>query len=123
MADLQRIQNCMNQLASLIQEVEAMPESAVAEPLKNKLLIWKSETDAVLSLEFPNYTPEVEDLNRRWRRPLTGSSLKTALLRKLRNARTNLRLIIQANQPVHRATRPQLPDYAITDYAKALYNL
>lgn len=123
MADLQRIQNCMNQLASLIQEVEAMPESAVAETLKNKLFIWKSETDAVLSLEFPNYTPEVEDLNRRWRRPLAGSNLKGALLRKLRNARTDLRLIIQAQQPVHRATKPQLPEYAITDYAKALYNI
>ena len=135
MADLQRIQNCMNQLSSLIQEVEAMPESADAETLKNKLLIWKSETDAVLSLEFPNYTDsileqeiddytrEVEDLNRRWRRPLAGSNLKGALLRKLRNARTDLRLIIQAQQPVHRATKPQLPEYAITDYAKALYNI
>lgn len=123
MADIQRIQNCMYQLASLIQEVEAMPESAVAETLKNKLLIWKSETDAVLSLEFPNYTPEVEDLNRRWRRQLTGSNLKGALLRKLRNARTDLRLIIQAQQPVHRVTKPQLPEYAITDYAKALFGL
>ena len=123
MADLQRIQNSMNQLSSLIQEVEAMPESAVAETLKNKLLIWKSETDAVLSLEFPNYTPEVEDFNRRWRRPLTGSNLKGALLRKLRNARTDLRLIIQAQQPVHRVTKPQLPEYAITDYAKAQFGL
>ena len=123
MADLQRIQNCMNQLSSLIQEVEAMPESATTEPLKNKLLIWKSETDAVLSLEFPNYTPEVEDFNRRWRRPLAGSNLKGALLRMLRNARTDLRLIIQAQQPVQRVTKPQLPEYAITDYAKALYNI
>ena len=123
MADLQRIQNCMNQLASLIQEVEAVPESAVAETLKNKLLIWKSETDAVLSLEFPNYTPEVEDFNRRWRRQFTGSNLKGTLLRKLRNARTDLRLIIQAQQPVQRVTKPQLPEYAITDYAKALYNI
>ena len=59
MADLQRIQNQMNQLSSLIQEVEDMPESADAETIKNKLLIWKSETDSILEQEIDDYTREV----------------------------------------------------------------
>ena len=124
MADLQRIQNQMNQLSSLIQEVEAVPESADAKTLKNKLLIWKSETDAVLEQEIDGYTREVEDFNRRWRMPMIGNTLKAAVIRKLRNAHTDLRLIIKAEQPVQRpAVMPVLPDFAITDYAKALYNI
>lgn len=124
MADLQRIQNQMNQLSSLIQEVDAMPESADAEPIKNKLLIWKSETDAILEQEIDDYTREVEDFNRRWRMPMIGNTLKAAVIRKLRNAHTDLRLIIKAEQPQTKAVVvPELPDFAITDYAKALFNL
>lgn len=123
MADLQRIQNQMNQLSSLIQEVEAMPESADVEPIKNKLLIWKSETDSILEQEINDYTREVEDFNRRWRMPMVGNTIKSAVIRKLRNAHTDLRLIIKAEQPTRRATQAQLPDYAITDYAKALFNI
>lgn len=40
------------------------------ERLKTALLIWKSETDAVLDQEFPNYTPEVNEFNRHWRMPM-----------------------------------------------------
>ena len=124
MADLQRIQNQMNQLSSLIQEVEAMPESADVEPIKNKLLIWKSETDAILEQEIDDYTREVEDFNRRWRMPMVGNTIKSAVIRKLRNAHTDIRLIIKAEEPVKRpAVMPELPDYAITDYAKQLYGL
>lgn len=146
MADLQRIQNQMNQLSSLIQEVEAMPESADVEPIKNKLLIWKSKTDAILEQEIDDYTREVEDFNRRWRMPMIGNTLKIAVIRKLRNAHTDLRLIIAGSssviagltgnltsvtpdplghpRPRHsRLDRESLPTTAITDYAKALYNL
>ena len=83
MADLQRIQNQMNQLSSLIQEVEAMPESADAETIKNKLLIWKSKTDAILEQEIDDYTREVEDFNGRWRMPMVGNTIKSAVIRKL----------------------------------------
>ncbi len=96
MADVLRIQNCMDMLSSLVQEVEAMQEVADWESLKNRLLIWKSETDAVLSTEFPTYTPEVEAFNRRWRISMIGNSVRNAVIRKLRNASTDLRLIMQA---------------------------
>src|SRR5574344_381324 len=124
MADLQRIQNKMNQLSSLIQEVEAMQESADVVTIKNKLLIWKSETDAILEQEIDDYTREVEDFNRRWRIPMVGNTFKAAVIRRLRNAHTDLRLIIKAEQPQTKAVVvPELPDYAITDYAKQLYGL
>ena len=128
MADLHRIQNCLGKLSSLIQEVEAILKLADTEPLKNKLFIWKSETDAVLEHEIEGYTREVEDFNRRWRMPMIGNTHKTAIIRKLRNAYTDLRLIIRAEQPQpeprhSRLDRVSLPEYAITDYAKQLYGV
>ena len=136
MADLLRIQNQMNQLSSLIQEVEAMLELADAETIKNKLLIWKSETDAILEQEIDDYTREVEDFNRRWRMPMVGNTLMAAIRRKFRNAHADLRLIVKAEQPASepRHARPDvslgndrgwesLSEYAITDYAKPLFNL
>ena len=122
MANLSRIQNCFDQLSSLIQEVEASQEVADIERLKTAFLIWKSETDAVLDQEFPNYTPEVEDFRRRWNRPMAGGSTKNGILKKLRNARTDLRLILQSEvQPVITpATKQELPELVITDYGKEL---
>ena len=120
MVNLQRIQNHMDQLSSLIQEVEASQEVADIERLKTALLIWKSETDAILDQEFPNYTPEVDDFRRRWKRPLAGGNTKNGIIKKLHN----LRLILQYEQPVVKpATKQELPEYAITDYARALFNI
>ena len=114
----------MGQLSSLIQEVEASQEVADVERLKTALLIWKSETDAVLDQEFPNYTPEVDDFRRRWNRPMAGNSIKNGILKKLRNARTDLRLILQSEQTVVKVKpEPELPEYVITDYARALFNI
>ena len=89
MACLLRIQYQMNQLSYLIQEIESMQVTARAESIKSKLLIWKSETDAVLDQEFLSYTPEVDDFRRRWNRPVVGNNLKNGIIKKLRNARTD----------------------------------
>lgn len=96
MANLSKIQNRFDQLSSLIHEVEASQEVADIERLKHALLILKSETDAVLDQEFPNYTPEVDDFRRRWKRPLAGGNTKNGIIKKLHNARTDLRLILQS---------------------------
>lgn len=122
MANLSRIQNRFDQLSSLIQEVEASQEVANLERLKHALLIWKSETDAILDQEFPNYTPEVNDFRRRWNRPMAGNSTKNGILKKLRNARTDLRLLLQSEvQPVIKpAAKQELPELVITDYGKEL---
>lgn len=122
MANLSRIQNRFDQLSSLIQEVEASQEVANLERLKQALLIWKSEIDAVLDQEFPNYTPEVDDFRRRWNRPMAGNNTKNGILKKLRNARTDLRLILQSEaQPVIKPEQRQdLPELVITDYGKEL---
>ncbi len=121
MANLSRIQNRFDQLSSLIQEVEASQEVANLERLKHALLIWKSETDAVLDQEFPNYTPEVDDFRRRWNRPMAGGGTKNGILKKLRNARTDLRLILQSEQPVIKpAAKQELPELVMTDYGKEL---
>ena len=114
----------MNQLSSLIQEIDSMQVTARAEAIKSNLLILKSETDAVLDQEFLSYTPEVDDFRRRWNRPMVGNSQKNGIIKNLRNARTDLRLILQSEQPVVKTKhKPSLPEYAITDYAKALYDV
>ncbi len=124
MANLQRIQDRMDQLSSPIQEVEASQEVADIERLKTALLIWKSETEAVLDQEFPNYTLEVDDFRRRWNRPMVGNNIKNGIIKRLRNARTDLRLILQSEQPVVKAQpEPELPEYVITDYARVLFNI
>ena len=124
MACLLRIQYQMNQLSSPIQEIESMQVTARAEAIKSNLLILKSETDAVLDQEFLSYTPEVDDFRRRWNRPMVGNSQKNGIIKKLRNARTDLRLILQSEQPVVKTKpKPSLQEYAITDYAKALYDV
>ncbi len=122
MANLFRIQNRFDQLSSLIQEVEASQEVADIERLKTALLIWKSETDAVLDQEFPNYTPEVDDFRRRWNRPMAGGGTKNGILKKLRNARTDLRLLLQSEVPpvIKPATKQELPELVMTDYGKEL---
>ena len=122
MANLSRIQNRFDQLSSLIQEVEASKEVADIERLKTALLIWKSETDAVLDQVIPNYTPEVEDFRRRWNSPMAGNRTKNGILKKLRNARTDLRLILQSEvQPVIKpAAKQELPELVMTDYGKEL---
>lgn len=122
MANLSRIQNRFDQLSSLIQEVEASQEVADIERLKTALLIWKSETDAVLDQEFPNYTPEVEDFRRRWNRPMAGGNTKNGILKKLRNSRTDLRLILQSEaQPLIKPEQKQdIPELVMTDYGKEL---
>ncbi len=122
MANLSKIQNRFDQLSSLIQEMEASQEVADIERLKTALLIWKSETDAVLDQELPNYTPEVDDFRRRWNRPMAGGNTKNGILKKLRNARTDLRLILQSEvQPVIKpAAKQELQELVMTDYGKEL---
>ena len=44
------------------------------------------------------------------------------IIKKLRNARTDLRLILRFEQPTVKA-KPELPEYAITDYARVLFNI
>ena len=124
MACLLRIQYQMNQLSSPIQEIESMQVTARAEAIKSKLLIRKSETDAVLDQEFLSYTPEVDDFCRRWNRPMVGNSIKNGIIKKLRNVRTDLRLILRFEQPTVKAKpEPELPEYAITDYARVFFNI
>ena len=114
----------MDQLSSLIQELEACQGVADVERLKKAVLIWKSETDAILYLEFPNFTPEVDEFNRRWRMPMVGNSVKNGLMRKLRNARTDLRFVLRSEDPVEvKPMVEEVPELVITDYGKALLGL
>lgn len=94
MANISRIQNWIDQLSSLIQEVDASQEVDDIERLKTAPLICDSATDAVIGQVFPNYPPAVVDFRRHWNRPIVGNSTKYCIFNKLSNAWTDLHLIM-----------------------------
>jgi len=52
---------------------------------------------------------------------MAGGSTKNGILKKLRNARTDLRLLLQSEQPVIKpAAKQELPELVMTDYGKEL---
>ena len=63
LADRQRIQKQLNLLVHPHSRGRGNAWSVIIENLKNKLLIWKSETDAFLEHEIQDHTREVEDFN------------------------------------------------------------
>lgn len=127
MADLINIQDRIDRLTEIIDEVIALqPDTPEAfHAIKDKADIWKQDTDAVLNQECPEYSPELEDFHTRWSYPLCGSNLKTALIRKLRNASTDLRHYIREihreetfEQRAQAKKKQDLPEIALTDFGK-----
>ena len=127
MADLKKIQDRIDRLTEIIDELAVLqpdiPEALHA--IKVKADIWKQDTDALLNQECPEYSPELEDFHTRWSLPLCGSTPKTALARKLRNACTDLRHYIREihreetfEQRAQAKKKQDLPEIALTDYGR-----
>ncbi len=127
MADLKKIQDRIDRLTEIIDELAVLqpdiPEALHA--IKDKADIWKQDTDALLNQECPEYSPELEDFHTRWSLPLCGSTPKTALARKLRNACTDLRHYIREihreetfEQRAQAKKKQDLWEIALTDYGR-----
>jgi len=127
MADLKKIQDRIDRLTEIIDELAVLqpdiPEALHA--IKDKADIWKQDTDALLNQECPEYSPELEDFHTRWSLPLCGSTPKTALARKLRNACTDLRHYIREihreetfEQRAQAKKKQDLREIALTDYGR-----
>ena len=112
MADLQRIQNQMNQLSSLIQEVEAMQPMTPAVVhgyitdqrysagdiirIKERVSVWKAATTEVIISELGESNPYLFDFSSHWRAPMRGINFKEGLKHKLQRASIDLNILVAA---------------------------
>jgi len=110
MPNFQRIQDCIDQIAPLIREVEDLqPMSSTmidglpvepsysAEDLRNledKIKTWKAVTTEILIQEVGESNPRLFDFSSRWRAPLRDYNFKTRLKKKLQNAKSDLRILL-----------------------------
>jgi hypothetical protein len=148
MADLQRIQNCINEIPALIKEVEELQpvssgvvrgymagETYSAEDinnLKEKIEIWKVRTTEIVAHEVGDSDPYLFQFSSRWRAPLRGMTFKGGMKHKLQNARSDLRILLTAAGERTESTAssgPRPPKVFISHktedlpYATALVNL
>ena len=110
MADLKKIQDCIDQIAPLIEEVEALQPvtkgrfgGTPVEPtyladdinaLKEKIDTWHAVTAQILVNEVGDSNPQLFDFSSRWRAPIRAYDYKTSLKRKLERARSDLRILL-----------------------------
>lgn len=110
MADLKKIQDCIDQITPLIEEVEALQpvtkgrfggtpiESAYPaedlKALKEKINIWYAVTVQILINEVGDSNPQLFDFSTRWRKPIRTYDYKASLKTKLENARSDLRILL-----------------------------
>ena len=110
MADLKKIQDCIDQITPLIEEVEALQPvtkgrfgGTPVEPtyladdindLKEKIDTWHAVTAQILVNEVGDSNPQLFDFSSRWRAPIRAYDYKTSLKRKLERARSDLRILL-----------------------------
>ena len=110
MADLKKIQDCIDQITPLIEEVEALQPvtkgrfgGTPVEPtyladdinaLKEKVDTWHAVTAQILVNEVGDSNPQLFDFSSRWRAPIRAYDYKTSLKRKLERARSDLRILL-----------------------------
>lgn len=110
MADLKKIQECIDQIAPLIKEVEALqPVSqgrfggTTVEPtyladdinaLKEKIKSWYAVTVQILINEIGDSNPQLFDFSTRWRKPIRTYDYKASLKTRLQNARSDLNILL-----------------------------
>lgn len=110
MADLKRIQECIDQIAPLVKEVEALQpvskgrlggtpiESAYPaedlNALKEKINIWYAVTVQILINEVGESSPQLFDFSTHWHKPIRTYDCKASLKTKLENARSDLNILL-----------------------------
>jgi len=110
MADLKKIQDCIDQITPLIEEVEALQPvtkgrfgGTPVEPtyladdintLKEKIDTWHAVTAQILVNEVGDSNSQLFDFSSRWRAPIRAYDYKTSLKRKLERARSDLRILL-----------------------------
>lgn len=108
MANLQRIQERIDILSSLIKEVEdlhpisidgpALMESSfdaeIVQGLKYKLSLWKAVTSEIISQECGEKDPYLFKFSSRWQQPVYSTGFREGLMKKLKRAQSDLTILL-----------------------------
>ena len=124
MANLKRIQHRIDLIPALLEEVAALKplplaitrgsqlesaySSADIETLNEHLTIWKAQTSEIVSQEVGSTDRNLLLFNKRWRNSLRDINYKAELTRKLQDARSDLRIILQEAKERELAEDPEL---------------
>lgn len=123
MANLQRIQERIDMIPSLIQEVESLrPVSAVGGPaivepsfavediqnINDILNHWEAITAEIVAQEVGDTDPFLYDFGSHWRAPFRNYSYKDGLKQKLKRAHTDLRILLDVAKERERVA-PTIP--------------
>ena len=124
MANLKRIQQRIDLIPALLEEVAALKplplaitrgsqlesaySSADIETLNEHLTIWKAQTSEIVAQEVGSTDRNLLLFNKRWRNSLRDINYKAELTRKLQNARSDLRIILQEAKERELAEGPEL---------------
>ena len=124
MANLKRIQQRIDLIPALLEEVAALKplpsaitrgsqlesaySSADIETLNEHLITWKAQTSEIVAQEVGGTDRNLLLFNKRWRNSLRDINYKAELTRKLQNARSDLRIILQEAKERELAEDPEL---------------
>ena len=124
MANLKRIQQRIDLIPALLEEVAALKplpsaitrgsqlesaySSADIEILNEHLINWKAQTSEIVAQEVGSTDHNLLLFNKRWRNSLRDINYKAELTRKLQNARSDLRIILQEAKERELAENPEL---------------
>ena len=124
MANLKRIQQRIDLIPALLEEVAALKplpsaitrgsqlesaySSADIETLNEHLITWKAQTSEIVAQEVGSTDRNLLLFNKRWRNSLRDINYKAELTRKLQNARSDLRIILQEAKERELAEDPEL---------------
>ena len=123
MANLKRIQQRIDLIPALLEEVAALKplpsaitrgsqlesaySSADIETLNEHLITWKAQTSEIVAQEVGSTDRNLLLFNKRWRNSLRDINYKAELTRKLQNARSDLRIILQEAKERELAEDPE----------------
>jgi uncharacterized protein (TIGR02391 family) len=123
MANLQRIQERIDLLPSLIKEVEelhpifidgpALLESSFdaekVQALKDKLSLWKAVTSEIISQECGEKDPYLFKFSSRWRQPVYSSGFREGLIKRLKRAQSDLIILLSVAREREGSVQASLP--------------
>lgn len=99
MDNVNRIQDRIDMLNSLILSVDGLPAGAIARETAQKIVdeckIWKEVTASIVMDICGQSDPHLFDFGMHWRTPLRGQNFKTEMMQKLKRAKTDMEIIVE----------------------------
>lgn len=99
MDNVQRIQDRIDMLSSLMRRINGLPSGAVAretaQNIAEECKKWKEVTASIVMEICGQSDPHLLDFGMHWRVPLRGQNFKAEMMQKLKRAKTDLEIIVE----------------------------